>query len=79
MCGMQNSLPVGKSKHFPNDHDFVFTIPAGNFLAVFGVYPQAVGVDGKNVICQQLLPLLSGASAAVIQIDSLLPARLGVW
>ena len=39
VCSMQNSLPVGKSKYFPNDHDFVFAIPAGDFLAVFGVYP----------------------------------------
>ena len=79
VCGMQNLFPVGKPPHFPNDHDFIFAVPAGDFLTVFGVYPQAIGIDGKNVICQQLLPLLSGAAAAVIQIDSLLPARLGVW
>lgn len=43
----------------PHGGDLILAVAAGDAVAEFGMYPQAVLVFGEDVVEQELLPLLA--------------------
>ena len=75
---VQDVLAPLETVQLPHGGDLILAVAAGDAVAEFGMYPQAVLVFGEDVVEQELLPLLDGTPGGVVEVDGLLPVGRGV-
>ena len=75
---VQDVLAPLETVQLPHGGDLILAVAAGDAVAEFGMYPQAVLVFGEDVVEQELLPLLGGTPGGVVEVDGLLPVGRGV-
>ena len=76
--GVQDALALLQAVQLPDGGDLVLAVAAGHGIAELGMHPQILLVAGKDVIQQQLLPLLGDAPGGVVQVDGVLAEGFGV-
>ena len=75
---VQDVLAPLEAVQLPHGGDLILAVAAGDAVAEFGMYPQAVLVFGEDVVEQELLPLLGSAPGGVVEVDGLLTVGRGV-